>query len=124
MTVISGGPTGGVPLRTAITSDLKAPAAINPADDPDAALRGVARQLEGVFVEHLFRAMRDTVPEGGLTDGGSGEEIFTGMLDQQLADSLAAGWDRGLGTAIYRQLRAVTHSTETVDTLPQPGRGE
>ena len=29
------------------------------------------RDLEGVFVEQLFKAMRETVPDGGLVDGGS-----------------------------------------------------
>ncbi len=114
---LAGATRGPVPGATHASS-------ARPPDDQDDGLRRVAHQLEGVFVEHLFRAMRETVPEGGLVDGGSGEEIFTNMLDQQLADSLAAGWDRGLGAAIYRQLRAVTQSTEAVDTLPQPGRGE
>lgn len=86
--------------------------------DPDAALRHAARQLEGVFVQHLFAAMRETVPTGGLVDGGSGEDIFNSMLDNHLADQLAEGWDRGLGAAVYRQLRGAIMNLETSTDAP------
>jgi peptidoglycan hydrolase FlgJ len=80
----------------------------------DARLRQAARDLEGVFVAELFKAMRETVPEGGLTDGGMGEEMFTSMLDQKLAPQVGAGWNRGIGDALYRQLRGAL-------TQPAPG---
>jgi flagellar protein FlgJ len=72
----------------------------------DAALRKVARQLEGVFTEQLFKAMRETVPKDqGVFSGGSGEEMFTGLLDQHLAADTPTQWQHGLGEALYRQLR-------------------
>jgi peptidoglycan hydrolase FlgJ len=74
-------------------------------DQQEARLRRAARDLEGVFVAELFKAMRETVPQGGLVDGGSGEEMFTSMLDQHLAPQAGAGWGRGVGEALYRQLR-------------------
>ena len=67
-------------------------------------LRKVARDLEGVFVEQMFKAMRETVPEGGVTDGGSGEAMFTGMLDQHLSAATPARWEHGLAEVLYRQL--------------------
>lgn len=73
--------------------------------DPER-LRRASRQLEGVFVEQLFKAMRSTVPEGGVADGGAGEEMFTAMMDQHTAEQATAHWERGLGEALYRQLRA------------------
>jgi flagellar protein FlgJ len=79
----------------------------SPVPQPDEArLRKVVQQLEGVFVEQLFKAMRETVPDGGLVDGGSGEEIFSGLLDQHLSAEVPAGWGErgGLSEALYRQL--------------------
>jgi peptidoglycan hydrolase FlgJ len=67
-------------------------------------LKNVARQLEGVFVEQLFKAMRETVPNDGLTNGGAGEEMFTGLLDQRLSESAPGQWQHGLGEALFRQL--------------------
>ncbi|HEX7241885.1 MAG TPA: rod-binding protein [Longimicrobiaceae bacterium] len=84
-----------------------APAAgIAPADEAER-LRRSARQLEGVFAEQLLKAMRETVPRDGAVDGGTGEEMFTGMLDQSLAEALPGKWgERGLGEALFRQLRS------------------
>ena len=76
-----------------------------PAEDKDAKLRKVAKDLEGVFVAELFKAMRETVPQDGLTNGGMGEDIFTSMLDQHLAPQVGDGWQGGVGEALYRQLR-------------------
>lgn len=73
--------------------------------DPER-LRRASRQLEGVFVEQLFKSMRSTVPEGGVAAGGAGEEMFTAMMDQHVAEQATAHWERGLGEALYRQLRA------------------
>ena len=69
-------------------------------------LRAVTKQLEGVFVQQLFKAMRETVPQDGLTDGGAGEEIFTGLMDEKIAAHVPEHWERGIGESLYRQLRA------------------
>lgn len=70
-----------------------------------ARLRETAKQLEGIFVEQLFKAMRETVPEGGVVDGGSGEEIFSGLLASHLAAQVPTRWNDGLSDALVRQLR-------------------
>jgi peptidoglycan hydrolase FlgJ len=72
---------------------------------PEARLRDAVTQLEGVFVEQLFKAMRATVPDDGLTNGGAGEEMFTSLMDQHLASSVPERWDRGLTDALTRQLQ-------------------
>ena len=77
---------------------------VAPGVDERARLRAAAHKFEGVLVEQLFKAMRETVPNDGLTSGGSGEEAFTGMLDQHLADATSAGSTRGPGEAVYRHL--------------------
>ena len=68
----------------------------------DAKLRAATNALEGTFYQELFKAMRESVPESGLLDGGSGEDAFTAMLDQHLADVQATRSDRGIGQALYR----------------------
>ncbi|MBV6521262.1 MAG: hypothetical protein MNPFHGCM_01395 [Gemmatimonadaceae bacterium] len=77
-----------------------------PARTPDdARLVKAARQLEGVFVQQLFKAMRETVPREGALDGGSGEEMFTALMDEQFADRLPSQWHHGIGESLVRQLR-------------------
>jgi peptidoglycan hydrolase FlgJ len=82
------------------------PAVAPRTDTLDERLRTVAARMEGVFVEQLFKAMRATVEPGGLTSNSLGEDLFTGIMDQTIADQAAQGLDRGIGGALYRQLRA------------------
>ncbi len=84
----------------------------------DARLRKVARQMEGVFVQELYKAMRATVPQQeGAVAGGAGEELFTGLMDQHLATETPEAWGRGLGEAIYQHLRGrLTSSSPEVPT--------
>jgi peptidoglycan hydrolase FlgJ len=92
----------GIPARTMTV----APPA--PANDKDSKLRKVAGQLEGLFVQQLFKTMRETVPQGeGIVSGGAGEEIFTGLLDQHLAAETPKQMESGLSEAPYRQLRGL-----------------
>ena len=81
-------------------------AANGSASESDARLREVSRQLEGVFIAYLFKAMRETVPDGGLTDGGHAEDVFSGMMDSQIATSAALRMRGGISEAVYRQLRS------------------
>lgn len=78
---------------------------IPPAHPGEERLRDVVKSLEGVFVEQLFKAMRETVPTDGMTSGGSGEEMFSGLLDQHLAASVPGQLHSGLGESLIAQLR-------------------
>ena len=69
-----------------------------------ARLARTAKQLEGVFVQQLYKAMRDTVPEGGIGSGGAGEDTFTSLMDQHIAEQTPGKWHHGLAGAIERVL--------------------
>jgi len=72
----------------------------------EAKLKKTAKQLEGVFVQQLFKAMRETVPQDeGAVSGGTGEDMFTGLMDQHLAADTPTQWAHGLADAAYKQLR-------------------
>ncbi len=83
---------------------VNASAAASTAQTPEAGLRRTAHQLEGVFVEQLFKAMRQTVPHDGYADGGAGEDMFTGLFDEKIADAAPQQWHDGLAESVYRQL--------------------
>jgi flagellar protein FlgJ len=76
-------------------------------------LADVVRQLEGVFVEQLFKAMRETVPTDGLVSGGAGEEMFNGLMDQHLAAEVPTQWPSTLSDALIERFRAA-------NALPMP----
>lgn len=72
---------------------------------PDAALKSVAKQFEGVFLNMMLKSMRDTVPQEGL--GNSQQtKMFQGMLDEQYASALSQGRGLGLADMIVRQFKS------------------
>jgi peptidoglycan hydrolase FlgJ len=97
-------------MSTAITpaarTVIPAAAETKPAATEDQKkLRKAAADLEGLFVSQLFRAMRETVPKNdGVVSGGSGEEIFTGLMDEHIAAETPRHWGGGISEALYRQL--------------------
>ena len=78
-----------------------------PASDPEARLKKTALQLEGLFVQRLFAAMRDTIPDDGLVSQSNAESTFTGMLDEKFAEQVPTQWngEHSLANALYNQLR-------------------
>ena len=95
--------------------------------DPQSARAGqlqkTARQLEGVFVLQMLKAMRATVPKGGIADANSGEETFTSMLDEKMADKIPAQWKHGLTDALMRQLvgrDSASHASAAATATPTP----
>lgn len=76
-----------------------------PPQDREVALRQVCNQLEGVFLRQLIENMRAGARGEGLLESSSaGEEIFTSLLDDHLADVAAQRMKHGIGEALYRQL--------------------
>lgn len=94
-------PTGGAALG-----------ARAPIDDREQ-LRKLSRQLEGVFLNQLFQAMRASVPKEGLLTQNPGEEMFTQMLDERMAAEAADHMPHGLSEALYRQLAGRLAQQET-----------
>lgn len=99
-----------------------APAApLSAKDQRDATLMKSASQLEGMFVQQLYKAMRETVPQQeGIVSGGAGEDIFTGLLDQHLAAETPKQWEHGIAQALYRQLRHGLPADASQDSVTTP----
>jgi len=71
------------------------------------ALKKSADSMESLFVQQLFQAMRASVPTDGLIERGPGEEMFSSMLDQHVAENVARQ-DHGAGdlsSALFASLR-------------------
>ena len=66
-----------------------------PAADSPAEIDKACEDMESLFIFYLLKEMRATIPKDGFLSGGKGEEIYTSMLDSQLAKELAA--ERGIG---------------------------
>ena len=81
-------------------------------DGDSDALSGAAKQLESVFVQMMLKAMRDTVPEGGLFESEQ-SDFYEGMFDQQISLNIANGKGIGLAEVIERQLNGMQAGART-----------
>ena len=68
-------------------SRVPASAPANQARNPeaDSRLREACAELEALFISYLFKEMRATVPKSEFISGGKAEELYTSMLDNQVA---------------------------------------
>jgi peptidoglycan hydrolase FlgJ len=93
----------------------------------EARLQAAVQLLEGTFYQELFKAMRETVPEGGALSPGSGQEMFEGLMDQHIADAAASTSRAGIGDALYRYFttgRVSSASSEPDTSIVQPSPTE
>ncbi len=90
---------------------------------PKEKLRRAATELEAVVLTQLLAAMRETVPEGGLFEESSSNEIFRSMLDQELARSTAAKSPFGLADAVMKQFDAAFKVPHGAAEAPIGGAG-
>ena len=86
-------------LDTRTTADLRQTLK----EDPQAGLRQAARQFEGLLLQTMLKSMRDATPQDGLLDNDQ-TRFFTAILDQQLAQNLAAKDALGFAKLIEQQL--------------------
>jgi flagellar protein FlgJ len=70
--------------------------------DPAKAIKQVATQFEALFMQMVLKSMREATPKSGMLDSNE-QQTYTSMLDEQLAQKIAAG-GTGLADVIARQL--------------------
>lgn len=71
-------------------------------DDPKA-IKAAAQQFEALFLQMMLKSMRDAAPSEGPFDSDQ-TRMYQSMLDQQMAQVMAAKGGTGLAAVIERQL--------------------
>ncbi len=71
--------------------------------DPDAALKAVAQQFEGIFINMMLKSMREATLKDGMFDSEQGN-LYTQLFDQQLAQKLSTGNGLGVADMLVKQL--------------------
>lgn len=83
-------------------------------------LKKAAQEFEAIFVQQMLDAMDKTIDrKDSMMSGGSAEEYFRGMLNQEIAKSMSSrtgGSGFGLAETIYQQMA----KTAKLDTDASP----
>ncbi len=70
----------------------------------DAKLRDACKGFEAMFLDLMYKKMRDTVPDNPLFGTSNGEKIMQSMLDSEMAKEMAEAGGIGLADLIYDRL--------------------
>ena len=70
----------------------------------DPQLKKACSELESLFIAYLLKEMRATIPKSDFINGGRAEEIYTSMLDAEMARELSAKGGIGLSSILLDQL--------------------
>ena len=81
-----------------------------------AELKKAVADFEALFIQQMLKSMRDTIDKGDLFHGGSGEEVYTSLLDEELSKDMAKAGGIGLSAMLLRELSS--------DDAPQALRTE
>ncbi|MCK9995365.1 MAG: transglycosylase SLT domain-containing protein [Candidatus Krumholzibacteria bacterium] len=111
----AGDRAGQVRLRRSLDQAAGSRSPQSPSEQ--AALEESAKEFEGVFLNTLLKAMRQTVPENELFNGGGATKFYRQMHDAEIAKTLATGHSgMGIADMIVRQL-----SRESSEVSRVPG---
>ncbi len=101
-----GGAIKEFPVSTATRSDQSQTAAAgrNTGDRDQARLQQACADFEALLIQKLFQTMRAAIPQSGLVATGPAQDIYTSMLDQQVARDLALQGGLGLSSQLKAQI--------------------
>ena len=102
------------PKRLQRTLHSKKGAINGSTNDPE--LAEACHQMESLFINHLFKEMRATIHRSGFISGGRAEEIYTSMMDAEMAAKLANRGGIGLADMLLHQLGTPASDPETEDS--------
>lgn len=88
---------------TPITAD----SATTTANKGDVKLRKACQGFEAMLVQQMLSAMRQTVEKSDVFGSREKEDVFQGMLDQQMADEMARTGSMGIADMLYAQLSKI-----------------
>src|SRR5665213_4006651 len=93
---------------------LNAPRAMNSLDGTkthtDAELKQVAQNFESIFIQMMFKEMRNSVEKSNLFGNSQATQFFESMKDEEMSKQLATSGGIGLGNMVYQSLKKATES--------------
>jgi flagellar protein FlgJ len=88
------------------------PQALNPLSGlpshSDTEIKQVAKNFESIFMQMMFKEMRNSVQKSNLFGNSQGMEFFESMYDEQLTQKLASAGGLGIGQMVYKKLKSAT----------------
>jgi flagellar protein FlgJ len=79
-------------------------------------LRKACADFESILLYQMFKTMRNTIPQSGLTNKMTGKDTYEMMMDQKISEELAKKGGMGMQKVLFDQLNG--HLNKGNKTLP------
>lgn len=94
---------------------------MRPDPEKEKKLRKACADFEAIFINYIFKAMRQTVPKNNYMPQMPGKDTYGMIMDQKVAEDLSRrGGGIGLQKMLYEQL---SRSAAGKGTTPLQGQG-
>jgi Rod binding domain-containing protein len=67
-------------------------------------LKKACGDFESIFISQMLKEMRKSIPKSGLLDGGSQQDAYLSLFDEELSKSMAKRGGIGLGKILYQNV--------------------
>lgn len=84
-----------------------------------AKLKKACKDFDALFMAQMLKSMRQTIPQTGFLGKGPGNDVYQGLMDQELSRKLSQSKGLGLGKVIYRQMLKREEKTPPVSKRGQ-----
>ena len=74
--------------------------------DP-ARMKELAQEFEAIFIQQMYKEMRNTIPDDGLIPRTNAEDTYIQMQDQEVARATARQGGIGLAEMMMKQLQQI-----------------
>ena len=91
-----------LPLPTGLKGDV--PVSSEEKARQEQKLRKACADFESILLYQMFKTMRTTVPDSGLTNKMTGKDTYQMMMDQKISEELAKKGGMGLQGVLFHQL--------------------
>ena len=79
-------------------------------------LKEASQEFEAYFIQTLFKEMRKTIQDGGLTEKSQARTTFEEMLDEEMSKSISKNSGIGLADMIYDNMLRVYASNVAAES--------
>ena len=87
--------------------------------DPQASLKQVAKQFEGIFIQMMLKSMRDASMGDAIFDSDQ-SKLYRDMFDKQVALDMASSKGIGIADSLVRQLGKKTLEMASLEKFELP----
>ena len=87
----------------------------------DKELREACQGFEAMYMELMYKKMRDTVPEDELFGNSNADKIWQSMLDSEMMQQAAKSGGVGVADMLYKQLKPQVMASNGLENINEKG---